>query len=361
MELPQQGQGGHRHEHQPPEELADVVVARAAGRQPTVVPLAPTAALLRHEEAPPPAAIGAGLGVLELVGVVDVRSPQVGDDRKPEAHKPTGDAHRRRRGDHARQDRQRGKKQRRSLIVRHGRELLIEAGAPVAILADEGLAVRGQLAPRGYVLGTSPLDLVDEVVADDLPLEDEEERGERELLLQQAADGRHDALLQPQLREQGHGRGEQEEEEERREELAQPDRRQRRGRPLLPLGLQVPPAHRVAVLHGPCAAVEAVEREEEPHQHQQLQGEGEEELAHVEAGVVVEEGQHPLEAQAPAEPEDLPREHLLARACGELGEEAQDRVEAEVAALGHVEVLAVADPAALTAQREVHARKDVLR
>mmetsp|Transcript_82900 Transcript_82900/g.239546 ORF Transcript_82900/g.239546 Transcript_82900/m.239546 type:complete len:511 (+) Transcript_82900:575-2107(+) len=74
----------------------------------------------------------------------------------------------------------------------------------------------------------------------------------------------------------------------------------------------------------------------------------------------VVEGQCLREVEQLPKAEHLAGDDLLAGSRGELAEETEHRVEAQVTAFGQVEVLAVADGAPLAAQREVHAREDVL-
>mmetsp|Transcript_103052 Transcript_103052/g.222476 ORF Transcript_103052/g.222476 Transcript_103052/m.222476 type:complete len:595 (+) Transcript_103052:877-2661(+) len=327
-----------------------------------VVPLDPVLAALVEEEAAPCAQVLGRVGGRELVRVEDEGRVEPRDDGDRQG-RPRQDEPAARGGARAAHHRhhQGEEEQPHRVVVGVRGVVQVEAAhlrdpprsgalAPAQRrLADEGPPVRREASARADVGGAAVAELVHEVVADDLGLEDEHQPGARDVHLHEARQGHAQAPLHPHLAEERQGRGDEVQDEDPRE----PDREH--------LGHDAGGAAVGALLEGPERLLAVVGQDQKPREDHHGHAPGDEGLREVVPHVRVVEGEALGQREELTKAEHLPREDLLAGAHGELGEEAQDGVEAQVPALGEVEVLLVQDLPASPAEGEVHAGEDVLR
>mmetsp|Transcript_13649 Transcript_13649/g.40695 ORF Transcript_13649/g.40695 Transcript_13649/m.40695 type:complete len:292 (-) Transcript_13649:1008-1883(-) len=287
-----------------------VVVSRVRLQLRALVPLGPVPARVLGEERDHAAQVLHEVLRQELVGVEDERGEQPRADHEAQRHEDAGERASLGAGlGHAagQQDEDQAAEELRSVVVGDDGVVQVEAAhllhleARGLCLADEGPSLRRQAAPRADVGGASVPQLVHDVVADDLRLEDEEQRRHREGLLHDAQHGGLEVELHPDLREQGQGRRQQEDEQQPGEPHAQ-----RLGHDL---GRRLRGV--VAVLEG-AELLAVLHQDEEPHEDEHRHGQRDEVLREVVAHVGVVERERLRQLQDLAEAEGLAREDLLA-------------------------------------------------
>mmetsp|Transcript_67012 Transcript_67012/g.195943 ORF Transcript_67012/g.195943 Transcript_67012/m.195943 type:complete len:634 (-) Transcript_67012:481-2382(-) len=351
-----------RRQPQVNDEEVDVyegVPKAAAGLQlRLVVPLGPMPAVVLEEEAAPRPQVHREVARAELVGVEDEGRVEPGRDHeadgRPRPGKVAGVGARL--GGPAKEEHEQGAREQQRAVVEgvHGvvqveAADLLEPAAGGRGLADEGPALRGEAPARAHVGGPAVAELVHDVEADDLGLEDEEEPGAGEELPDEPREGGHQAPLHPDLGQERRAAGDEEEHEHHRKPHGQRLGHHLHGAPLR------------AVLEGLEAGLAVTRQHEEPGEDQDRHAPRHEELRDVVAHVRIEEGQEVWQVEKLAQPKHLARQDLLPGPRRKLREERENSVETKVTALGKVEVLTMADLAPTPSKGEVHARKDVFR